>query len=285
MRIEFEGPRIALYTKKPRFLYENNFILADIVNNVKKRVVVRTEKEVRKDESVTKGIIVSKLPPEAKVVGYFFDDSVGEVIVEVENPHVINKEVGFDYVSIIESTGWKPKIKRAPHIPSSSLQTIYYTLKTGAEDRERFLRESGEKIFRSKISNTSEVSIYTFGAFKEVGRSSLLVSTPESKILVDCGINPGAKDPWDAYPRLDWLDLDLDEIDAVVISHAHMDHQGFLPVLFKYGYDGPVYCTEPTLPLMVLLQMDYVKVASMEGGRALYAPRGLRAHIQRCNPL
>lgn len=281
-RIEFEGPRIALYTRKPRFLYENNFIIADMVNTVKKRVVVRTEKDARKDEAEAKELIMSKLPPEAKVTGFFFDDSLGEVIIEAENPYVFNRQEGFDYISIIEATGWKPKVRKAPHVPSSSIQTIYYALKSGAEDRERFLRESGEKIFRPRIGSTSEVTIHTLGAFKEVGRSSILVSTSESKILIDCGINPGAKDPWDAYPRLDWLELYLDELDAVVVSHAHMDHQGFLPVLFKYGYDGPVYCTEPTLPLMTLLQMDYVKVASMQGSQALYDPRDVREVIKHC---
>ena len=59
-------------------------------------------------------------------------------------------------------------------------------------------------------------------------------------------------------------------IDAVVLSHAHLDHMGFLPALYKFGYDGPVYCTEPTLPLMTLLQNDFIKIAQMEGGRVLY---------------
>ena len=69
--------------------------------------------------------------------------------------------------------------------------------------------------------------LYTLGGFGQVGRSSLLLSTPESKILIDCGINPGARSPMDAFPRLDSLNMTLDEIDAVVIGHAHLDHTGF----------------------------------------------------------
>ena len=84
--------------------------------------------------------------------------------------------------------------------------------------------------------------------------------TSESKIMLDCGINPGENNAIDAYPRIDWFDFKLEDLDAIIISHAHIDHQGFLPTLFKYGYDGPVYCTEPTLPLMNLLQLDSVKI-------------------------
>ena len=71
----------------------------------------------------------------------------------------------------------------------------------------------------------------------------MLLTTPDSKVLVDCGINPGARSPREAFPRLDWANITLDELDAVVIGHAHLDHTGFLPVLLKYGYKGPIYCT------------------------------------------
>ena len=55
----------------------------------------------------------------------------------------------------------------------------------------------------------------------------MLLSTGEftnSKILVDCGVNPGAKTPSESFPRLDWIGTTLDELDAVVIGHAHLDH-------------------------------------------------------------
>ena len=105
-----------------------------------------------------------------------------------------------------------------------------------------------------------------------------LVTTNESKVLVDCGAKPTSNrnevQPFFAAPEM----LPLDNIDAVVITHAHVDHIGMLPVLFKFGYKGPVYCTQPTRDLMTLLQMDYIKVAQAEGNEAPYS----KSDIQEC---
>lgn len=130
--------------------------------------------------------------------------------------------------------------------------------------------------------NKEEVMLFCLGGVKQVGRSCFIVVTPESKVMLDCGINPGEMSGLDAYPRLDWFNFDLDDLDAVIISHAHIDHQGFLPTLFKYGYKGPVYCTEPTLPLMTLLQMDSVKIAHSNGTYLPYEARDVNEVIKHC---
>jgi KH/beta-lactamase-domain protein len=279
-RIEYEGPRIALYTKNPRYLHQNNYIISEIVNTVKKRVVTRTEKSIRKQEQDVRGILDKLLPVEAGASNYFFDDATGEITVEANVPRLLASENGFDIAGLMEQTGWKVKVRKAPHIASSAIQSIYYALKTGADERERFYRSLGETIFRPRFTTAEQITIKTLGAGQEVGRSCLLVETSESKVLLDAGIHPGSKNSWDAYPRLDWADVQLNELDAVIISHAHLDHMGFLPALFKFGYEGPVYCTEPTLPLMTLLQSDYIKIAQIEGGRILYDQKDIRDMIQ-----
>ncbi|HZB80348.1 MAG TPA: beta-CASP ribonuclease aCPSF1 [Nitrososphaera sp.] len=131
-------------------------------------------------------------------------------------------------------------------------------------------------------TSREEVMLFCLGGVKQVGRSCFVVVTPETKVMLDCGINPGEMSGLDAYPRLDWFNFDLDHLDAVVISHAHIDHQGFLPTLFKYGYRGPVYCTEPTLPLMILLQTDSVKIANNNGAYLPYAARDVNEVIKHC---
>jgi KH/beta-lactamase-domain protein len=135
---------------------------------------------------------------------------------------------------------------------------------------------------QSWSTSREEVMLFCLGGVKQVGRSCFVVVTPETKVMLDCGINPGEMSGLDAYPRLDWFNFDLDDLDAVVISHAHIDHQGFLPTLFKYGYRGPVYCTEPTLPLMILLQTDSVKIANNNGTYLPYAARDVNEVIKHC---
>ena len=279
-RIEYEGPRIALYTRNPAFLHKNSYVISEIVNSLKKRVVTRTEKSIRKPESEARQTLERLFPPEAGVSNYFFDDALGEITVEAETPKALSQEAGFDLGAAMDQTGWKIKVRKAPHIKSTAIQNVYYALKAGSEAREKFLKELGEAIFRPRMAAEEHVTIKTLGAFQEVGRSCVLVETAESKIMLDCGIRPGARNTWDAFPRLDWADIAPNDIDAIVISHAHLDHQGFLPAMYKYGYDGPVYCTEPTLPLMTMLQSDFVKIAQIEGGRLIYDQKDIREVIQ-----
>lgn len=278
-RIEYEGPRIALYTKNPAYLHKNSYVISEIVNTLKKRVVTRTEKSIRKPESEARKILETLVPADAKVNGYFFDDALGEITAEAGNPRLLSQEAGFDLGNAMEKTGWKVKVRKAPHIPSTAIQNVYYTMKAESETREKFYRELGEAIFRPRLTSNEHVTIKTLGAFQEVGRSCLLVETAESKVMLDCGVHPGSRYTWDAFPRLDWADVSPAEIDAIIISHSHLDHMGFLPAMFKYGYDGPVYCTEPTLPLMTLLQNDFVKVAQIEGGRLIYDQKDIRDEI------
>ena len=70
--------------------------------------------------------------------------------------------------------------------------------------------------------------------------------------------------------------LPMEKMDAVILTHAHLDHAGMLPVLFRYGYRGPVYCTPPTRDMMLLLQSDYLKVGGSEGKRAPYDMEDIR---------
>ena len=136
-----------------------------------------------------------------------------------------------------------------------------------------------------QYTNLKEVLIYCLGGVKQVGRSCFVVITPESKIMLDCGINPGENQSYNAYPRIDWFNFNLEDLDAIIISHAHIDHQGFLPTLFKFGYRGPVYCTEPTLPLMNLLQTDSVKISKANGTYLPYELRDVNEVIKYCIPI
>ena len=77
----------------------------------------------------------------------------------------------------------------------------------------------------------------------------------------------------------------ISQIDAVVITHAHLDHSGLVPLLFKYEYDGPVYCTPPTRDLMALLQLDYIDVSAKEGNKIPYESSMVREELKHTIPL
>jgi len=273
-RIDYEGPRIALYTKTPKFLMENNTLIASLVNEIKKRIVVRTDESIRKNVDDAKKILSENVPKEASLQGVFFDTTTGEVSIEVKRPWLCQRNVEeFNHAVMAEKTGWKIRVRKSTTKPSNTIQSINYQLKISAAERAKHLKQVGEQIFRPRLVQKSEVSLLTLGGFGQVGRSCMLMTTPDSKILIDCGVNPGAHNPNEAYPRLDWANITLDELDAVVIGHAHFDHTGFLPVLLKYGYKGPIYCTEPTLPMMNLIQLDSIKVATAQGKLPLYSER------------
>ncbi|MGI0063834.1 MAG: beta-CASP ribonuclease aCPSF1, partial [Nitrosopumilaceae archaeon] len=276
-KIDYEGPRIALYTTSPRYLMEHNEIISNLVNVIKKRIVVRTDESIRKLEEDARKILTECIPKEANLQGTFFDTATGEVSVEVKRPWLLQKNAeDFSHAEVTEKTGWKLRVRKATTNPSSTIQAINYNLKISSADRGKQLKQVGEKIFRPRLTQKSEVSLLTLGGFGQVGRSCMLLTTPDSKILIDCGINPGARSPMDSFPRLDWLNITFDDLDAVVIGHAHLDHTGFLPVLCKYGYKGPIYCTEPTLPMMNLIQLDAIKVASAQGRTPMYADRDVK---------
>jgi KH/beta-lactamase-domain protein len=255
-KIEYEGPCIALYSKNPSYLLQNNQLVLNMVNTIKKRIVIRTDESIRLSQDESTKVIADTIPKDAAVSGTFFDAVLGEAVIFAKKPLLILREdKGLD---LTEKIGWKVRVRKAPQnmLP---IEALYKTLAEKTSQRIKFYREVGDKIFRPKLSDQAEASLLTLGGFAEIGRSCMLLETRESKIILDCGLNVSAKDPLAATPRFDIAGISMEDIDAVVLTHAHLDHTGFTPALFKYGYRGPVYCTEPTLFLMSMLQREYLR--------------------------
>jgi metallo-beta-lactamase family protein len=100
----------------------------------------------------------------------------------------------------------------------------------------------------------STVQIAFLGATETVTGSRFLITSDKSKILVDCGMFQGVKSDrlknWDPFP------VEPESIDAIVLSHAHLDHSGFLPVLVRDGFKGPIYSTHYTKMLTAVILRD-----------------------------
>lgn len=284
-RIEFEGPRLAIYVKNVALLLEQSYIVTDIVNLLHKRVVIRSDPSIRLTETESERLIKTIVPAEAEITEINFDPTLGEVVIEAKKPGLAIGKDGSTLSEIIKTTSWRPRVLRAPPLPSKIVASTRHILHSESEARSRIFRDVGERIFRPRMSKTSSVFLTPLGGFHEVGRSAILVETQESCVLLDCGISAGANQPITAYPRVDADDFDIDKLDAVIISHAHLDHCGFVPFLYKYGYDGPVYCSEPTSVLMTLLQLDYLDVYSKEGGYAPYDQKDVREVVMHTIPI
>ena len=280
-KIEYEGPRIALYSKNPGYLLRNAQVVSNMVNSIKKRIVIRIDESLRRPEHEVMDLFEKTISKEIGLANIFFDSALGEALIFTNRPYLVSKaEDDLVSIDLAQKTGWKVEIRRAPHM-ISTIEDINRILRDTVTQRVRFYKEVGEKIFRVKLDEKVEASLITLGGFDEVGRSSILLATHESKILLDCGINTSSNDSTKSFPRFDITGFDLNELDAIVLSHAHLDHTGFLPALFKFGFTGPVYCSEPTLPLMYLLQKEYLK----NMGTALYSLRDIEQAVVHSIPL
>ncbi|MEM1582091.1 MAG: beta-CASP ribonuclease aCPSF1 [Candidatus Bathyarchaeia archaeon] len=284
-RIEFEGPALAIYARKPEILIEQEHIITNIVNIIKKRIVPRSDPSVRLPEKEAEKVINELVPKEAEITNIVFDPPLGEVIIEAKKPGLVIGKNGSTLQEIVLRTRWRPRAVRSTPKPSKIMTHIQHSLYSSSKERERILRNVGERIFRPLLYEIGDVRVTMLGAAREVGRSAILIQTRESQVLLDCGINPGSTKPFDAFPRLDALEFDIESLDAVVISHAHLDHCGLLPYLFKYGYDGPVYCSVPNLSLMTLLQLDYLDVLSKQGVPLPYDQKDVREAVLHTIPL
>ncbi|MFI5298353.1 MAG: MBL fold metallo-hydrolase RNA specificity domain-containing protein [Polyangiales bacterium] len=112
------------------------------------------------------------------------------------------------------------------------------------------------------------MQIQFLGATQSVTGSKYLVSSGGRRVLVDCGLFQGDKElrvrNWTRFP------IAPRDIDAVVLTHAHLDHSGYLPLLVKNGFSGRVFCTEATRELCSVLLPDSGHIQEED---ALYANR------------
>ncbi len=260
-KVELEGPFISLYVENPKDLLDKPDVITNAAKTLKKKIVVLASRPL-KDESSTVEFIRRSIPEKAEIEDIKFVHETGEVYIIAKRTGYVVGKGGANILEILKETGWRPIVIRAPTIKSTFLEIFYNIMISGALERKKIMKKLSTRIFRPPLRVSRGLYVTFLGAAREVGRSSILLTTDESSVLLDCGISVGGKDP---FPRFDLSSFDIDELDAVVITHAHLDHSGALPLLFKYGYRGPVYLTRPTRDLMMLLLYDYINLSQRSG--------------------
>ncbi|HUV62197.1 MAG TPA: beta-CASP ribonuclease aCPSF1 [Thermoplasmata archaeon] len=283
--VDFEGPEIVIYTKNLDEFAKNNDLVRQLAQSLRRRVAIRPDPSMLADPASAEEQIRKIIPDEAKITNIYFEDDTGEVTIEAISPGLVIGKHGAILNEIKKEIGWAPKVVRAPPIPSKTVSEIRNYLRKVQDERKDFLKRVGRRLMRQRMNDETWLRVTALGGFREVGRSASLLSTRESKVLIDCGVAVSADDngssPYLNAPEL----FPLDTLDAVVITHAHLDHSGLVPVLYKYEYDGPIYCTPPTRDLMSLLQLDFIKVAAGEGKKAPYESSHIRDAVVHCIPL
>ena len=126
-----------------------------------------------------------------------------------------------------DNIGWLVNVVRAPSIESRTQHDIRRYRKEMGDERKALMRKFGTRIYRPQRPGEPWVRITALGSYREVGRAMHLITTNESKILVDVGAKPTTNkneiQPFFTAPEL----MPLDNLDAIVITHAHVDHIGY----------------------------------------------------------
>ncbi len=274
--VEFEGPELVIYTDDPKRFADEPDLIKTLARDLRKRIVVRPT--VLEDPERAATQIRSVVPENAGISDFFFDPDTGEVLIEAEKPGVVIGKNGATLREITKQIGWTPKVVRTPPIESQTIKQVRQYLRSVNEERKEFLRTIGRRIHREVTNRDQWVRITTLGCCREVGRAAFLLSTPESKILIDCGEKPDNSNgtPYLYVPEIH----PLSQLDAVVLTHAHLDHCALVPLLYKYGFEGPVYSTPATRDLASLLQLDYLEVIRKEDRKIPYTSQDVRNYLK-----
>ena len=283
-RIEYEGSNIAIYSKKPSILLNHGYLMTEIALKIKKRVISRSEPSERLDTEISKKKIDNIMNGISSPIHKFFDPAKGEVTLYLEK-NISQSVMPALSLEIISQTNWFPIFRRYFSPFSKTITLLHGNLTKWEKERRQILLSLGDRVFREPINPSTNLSLTALGGAEEVGRSCYLLSTSETKILIDFGLKPGFKKKIQSHPRLDITTLNIDELDAIVLTHAHLDHSGLIPFVFKHGFKGVVYMTEPTLPLVTLLLQDLIDVAERNGEIPPYNHFDIRTMINHTIPL
>lgn len=278
----FEGANIVLYTSDKEFFKTGEQKVREVVDKIKKRIELRADKSILAPEEETDKTIRGIVPEEAEITNIIFDVQRSVVIVEAKKPGLVIGKQGSILADIKRATMWFPVVQRSPVIPSKITEKIRSVLYANNNYRRKMLNDIGRKIYTDWNPEKMDmwVRLTYLGSGRQVGRSCLLLQTPNTKILFDCGISPADEGP-DKFPYLNVPEIgDLNSIDAVVLSHAHLDHSGLVPYLYKMGYKGPIYMTAPTRDISALLQLDFVGIAYKQASSPLYRAEDIKEMVR-----
>ena len=277
----FEGANIVLYTDNEKFFREGESQIKEIVNEIKKRIELRADQKILPEQEKTKKEILEIIPSDAEITNIIFDFHRSIVVIEAKKPGLVIGKQGSIIDEIKYKTLWIPQIQRSPAIKSQITENIREVLYANNNYRRKFLNSIGKKIYEewNPEKNDGWVRITVLGGGRQVGRSAFLLQTITSNVLLDCGIDVASQGS-DKFPYFNVPEFNINNLDAIIISHAHLDHSGILPYLYKMGYKGPVYMTQPTRDISALLALDFIGVAYKQAAQPLFSSTDIKEMVK-----
>jgi uncharacterized protein len=277
----FEGANIVLYTNNQNFFRDDEGKVKEIVNQIKKRIELRADQKILTKQDEAEKEIRAIVPEDAEVTNIIFDVQRSTVIIEAKRPGLVIGKQGSILEEIRKKTLWTANVQRSPAIKSKITENVRSVLYANNTYRRKFLNSIGEKIYQDWSPDKVHewVRVTFLGGARQVGRSCLLLQTPKSKILLDCGVDVAAQGE-DKFPYFNVPEFDISALDAVIISHAHLDHVGLLPYLYKMGYSGPVYMTPPTRDIAALTSLDFIGVAYKQAVKPLFSSTDIKEMVK-----
>ena len=277
----FEGANIVLYTDNSGFFNTGESQIKELVNKYKKRIELRADGKILETPEKTKEEIEKIVPEDAELTNIIFDAHRSIVIIEAKKPGLVIGKQGSILQEIKEKTLWTPQVQRSSSIPSKITENIRAVLYDNNNYRRKFLNDIGKKIYKDWSSEKKDewIRLTFLGGGRQVGRSCILLQTPFSKILLDCGIDVASQGA-EKFPYFDIPEFDISTIDAIILSHAHLDHSGLAPYLYKMGYRGPIYMTPPTRDIASLLALDFIGVAYKQAAAPIFKSEDIKEMVK-----
>jgi KH/beta-lactamase-domain protein len=277
--VTYEGPELVIYTRDPEEFATDAELVRRLASQLQKRITIRPDPSVLTRPSDAEDTIRDLIPDDVEVAEIQFLSDTGEVTIRTDDPDRATGRRDETLREITAEVGWTPNVVRTPATETPVVSTVQDLLVHQHDERRDILERVGRQIHREPMSDEQWVRITTLGGCQEVGRTAAILSTANTRILIDCGDKRGEQ-PYLDIPEA--IGAGATSLDAVVLTHAHPDHASLVPLLFEHGYDGPVYCTEPTRDLFGLVGLTTV---NREDSDLPYSQEMVTEAIKHCIPI
>jgi len=186
--VELEAGDIAIITSEPaRFAADG--LIGRIAKRVRRTIVLRPSEDIMISPEDAKRAIEDILPESAGLKHTYFDACLREITLICDDPGEAVGRRGAVLNEIRDTTGWLVRVERTPPVLSKTIHDIRGYREANATERRKLLKNFGLNIHRPTRPGSAWARVTALGSYREVGRACHLVTTNESRVMIDVGVN------------------------------------------------------------------------------------------------